>query len=127
MSRRLQRLFGWGDVATTREDVVRVSKAGDIEELKRIMPEALAYLDSEDLDLDTMPYLYDELQRPPPQSPRLRALHAMYNAPQCSDPMEIDEPLHDMPTLHMMPALSDELRCGMPASALVLPQPSVPS
>ena len=66
MSRRLQRLFGWGDVVTTREDVVRASKAGDIDELKRIMPEALAYLDSEDLDLDTMPYLYDELQRPPP-------------------------------------------------------------
>ena len=46
MSRRLQRLFGWGDVATGREDIVRASKAGDIDELKRIIPEALAYFDA---------------------------------------------------------------------------------
>lgn len=36
----MKRLLGWGDVAATREDVARAAAAGDIQELKIIMPEA---------------------------------------------------------------------------------------
>ncbi len=40
MTRRLQRLFRWGDVASTRNDVVRAAQAGNLRERKAIMPEA---------------------------------------------------------------------------------------
>ena len=46
LNRRLQRLLGWGDVATTRADVERAA-AGDLDELRLIMPEAR--LDGNDL------------------------------------------------------------------------------
>ena len=49
LNRRLQRLFGWGDVAATREDVVRAAKAGDLDELRIIMPDANVEDDCEDL------------------------------------------------------------------------------
>jgi len=61
----LQRTFRWGDVATTREDVARAAKAGDLPELKSIMPEATAEsLDSE--DLSQLPALFDALRTPAP-------------------------------------------------------------
>ena len=65
LTRRLQRTFRWGDVATTREDVARAAKAGDLPELKAIMPEAAAeFLDSE--DLSQLPALFDALRIPAP-------------------------------------------------------------
>ncbi len=35
LTRRLQRLFGWGDVATTRNDVACAAKAGDLQEQRK--------------------------------------------------------------------------------------------
>jgi hypothetical protein len=65
LTRRLQRILRWGDVAATREDVARAAKAGDVQELKAIMPEAAAeVLDSE--DLSQLPALFDALRIPPP-------------------------------------------------------------
>ena len=61
LTRRLQRLFGWGDVATTRNDVVRAAKAGDLQELRAIAPEAEAVVD-ESADLSQLPALLDELR-----------------------------------------------------------------
>ena len=42
LTRRLQRLFGWGDVCATEADIARACKAGDAEELKAILPQAVA-------------------------------------------------------------------------------------
>lgn len=61
LTRRLQRLCGWGDVATTRNDVVRAAKAGDLQELRAIVPEAEAVVD-ESTDLSQLPALFDELR-----------------------------------------------------------------
>ena len=46
LTRRLQRLFGWGDVASTRADVERAAKAGDEEELKALMPQAATIINA---------------------------------------------------------------------------------
>ena len=65
LTRRLQRILRWGDVAATREDVARAAKAGDLQELKAIMPEAAAeFLDSG--DLSQLPALFDALRVPAP-------------------------------------------------------------
>jgi len=78
MTRRLQRLFGWGDVATTREDVARAAKAGNLEELKAIMPQAARLIDREELEL--LPALHDALSvahaPPAPQNATTLALPA---------------------------------------------------
>ena len=37
LTRRLQRLFGWGDAASTSADVMRAAKAGDLEELTALV------------------------------------------------------------------------------------------
>ncbi len=78
MTRRLQRLFGWGDVATTREDVARTAKAGNLEELRTIMPQAARFIDREELEL--LPALHDALSvalvPPAPQNATALALPA---------------------------------------------------
>ena len=59
LTRRLQRLFRWGDVAATRADVVRATKAGDVQELQAILPKApLAEQD----DLSAVPALFDAIR-----------------------------------------------------------------
>ncbi len=74
MTRRLQRLFGWGDAAATREAVTRAVKAGNLEELKTIMPQAARLIDREELGL--LPALYDALKSstpaPAPPAPALQ-------------------------------------------------------
>ena len=57
MTRQLQRLLGLGDVTTTREDVVCAAEAGDVEELKIIMPQAERQIDQGLLKL--LPAIWD--------------------------------------------------------------------
>lgn len=63
LTRRLQRLFGWGDVASTREDVVRAAKADDQVELRVLMPQAARLLES--IEVAQLPGLHDALRIPP--------------------------------------------------------------
>ena len=44
LTRRLQRLFGWGDAASTSADVMRAAKAGDLEELTALVPQAASMI-----------------------------------------------------------------------------------
>lgn len=46
LNRRLQRLFGWADVASDRAAVARACKAGDTTELLAIMPQAQRIIDA---------------------------------------------------------------------------------
>ena len=55
LTRRLQRLFGWGDVLTVRADVVHATKSGDIEELRALTPQAAEVI--EDVDVSVAPDL----------------------------------------------------------------------
>ena len=63
LTRRLQRLFGWGDVASTRADVMRAAKAGDEEELKALLPQAATMIDAG--EVDQLPALHDALRAAP--------------------------------------------------------------
>ena len=63
LTRRLQRLFGWGDVSAVRADVVRAAETGDIEELCALMPQAAKVI--ADVNLSVVPGLYDALQGQP--------------------------------------------------------------
>ena len=60
LTRRLQRLFHWGDVLATQNDVARACKAGDGDELKAIMPQA--YRVVERGRYDQLPKLFDALR-----------------------------------------------------------------
>ena len=60
LTRRLQRLFGWGDVASTREMVSRACNKKDEEELMEILPDATGLIDRGELEL--LPALHDALQ-----------------------------------------------------------------
>ena len=60
LTRQLQRLLGWGDVLSTKEDVARACEAGDAAELKALLPQAAALIDRE--DLDQLPMLHDALR-----------------------------------------------------------------
>ena len=60
LTRRLQRLFGWGDVISTRADVVRATKAGDTKELQALMPQAAHIVKHG--ELEHMPMLHDALR-----------------------------------------------------------------
>jgi hypothetical protein len=57
LTRRLQRLLGWGDVLTTRADVERAVAARDTDQLYRIMPAAKSLIDRGDLEV--LPVLSD--------------------------------------------------------------------
>ena len=59
LTRRLQRLFRWGDAAATRADVVRATKAGDVQELQAILPKAPLV---EQDDLSAVPALFDAIR-----------------------------------------------------------------
>ena len=63
LTRRLQRLFGWGDVLAARADVVRAAKSGDTDELRVLMPQAANI--SAGVNLFIVPDLYDALQGQP--------------------------------------------------------------
>jgi len=63
LTRRLQRLFGWGDVAADRAAVARACKAGDTAELLAIMPEAGKIIARG--DFEQLPGLHDALREPP--------------------------------------------------------------
>ena len=63
LTRRLQRLFGWGDVSAVRADVVRAAETGDIEELCALMSQAAKVI--ADVNLSVVPGLYDALQGQP--------------------------------------------------------------
>ena len=70
LTRRLQRLFGWGDVAATREDFVRACEDEDVEEMKALMPAAAALVDRGSLRngervYDALPALYDAMHSGP--------------------------------------------------------------
>ena len=60
LTRRLQRLFHWGDVLATQNDVARACKAGDGNELKAIMPQAYSVV--EEGRYEQLPKLFDALR-----------------------------------------------------------------
>ena len=61
LDRRLQRLFGWGDVCTTEADVARACQEKDVTELRAVVPQAALL----DVPLEVMPQLFTALQGPP--------------------------------------------------------------
>ena len=63
LTRRLQRLFGWGDVLAARADTVRAAKSGDTDELRALMPQAANIIAG--VNLSIVPDLYDALQGQP--------------------------------------------------------------
>ena len=66
LTRRLQRLFGWGDVSSTRADVVRACEAKDEDELRALMPQAARFIERavERADFALLPALHDALRSP---------------------------------------------------------------
>ena len=64
LTRRLQRLFGWGDVISTRELVAQACDREDDEELMKILPEAAALIRRGELSL--LPALHNALSSPLP-------------------------------------------------------------
>ena len=60
LTRQLQRLLGWGDILSTKEDVARACRAGDFAELRALMPQAEALIEGE--DLEQLPALHDVLR-----------------------------------------------------------------
>ena len=62
MNRRHQRLFGWGDVVTTRDDVVQACKSDDAQELLAIFPPAARL--QKDGDVDLILLVYDAMMQP---------------------------------------------------------------
>jgi hypothetical protein len=57
---RLQRLFGWGDVTATRQDVERAVAKEDAAELRAILPHAARLIDDEDPEmLSALPDAFD--------------------------------------------------------------------
>ena len=66
LTRRLQRLFHWGDVYAKRVDVEKACKAEDVDELLAIMPQARRVIERDNrAELALMPQLHDALQSPP--------------------------------------------------------------
>ena len=59
LTRRLQRLFGWGDVASTAADVKRAAEAGDVEELVALMPQAASLIRRNDVEWHHLEALHD--------------------------------------------------------------------
>ena len=64
LTRRLQRLLGWGDVVSTSAEVTRACKAGDTEELLTLLPQARALIDQG--RVDQLPALHDALRSETP-------------------------------------------------------------
>ena len=62
LTRRRQRLFGWGDVASTAADVVRAAKAGDLEELAALMPQAASLIKGGEVECQHLAALHDVLR-----------------------------------------------------------------
>lgn len=50
-NRRHQRLFGWGDVVSTRADVTKACKNGDTRELNAIFPQAQELIEDSELGI----------------------------------------------------------------------------
>ena len=66
LTRRLQRLFHWGDVCAKHVDVEKACKAEDVDELLAIMPQARRVIERDNrAELALMPQLHDALQSPP--------------------------------------------------------------
>jgi hypothetical protein len=64
---RLQRLFGWGDITATREDVERAVQEDDVAELRFLVPGAARMI--EEGRLDALPALMDAPAQEPEESP----------------------------------------------------------
>ena len=60
LTRRLQRLLGWGDAGANREDVKSAARDGDAEELLTIMPSASSLIRRGELDI--LPALHDAIR-----------------------------------------------------------------
>ena len=88
LTRRLQRLFHWGDVAATRADVVRATKAGDVQELQAILPKAPLV---EQDDLSAVPALFDAIRSNAPALPDCE--HDFYRFTSVADAREKVEEL----------------------------------
>ena len=66
LTRRLQRLFHWGDAHAKRADVEKACKAEDVDELLAILPQARRVIERENpVELALIPQLHDALQSPP--------------------------------------------------------------
>jgi len=66
LTRRLQRLFHWGDAHAKRADVEKACKAADVDELLAIMPQARRVIERDDpVELALLPQVHDALQSPP--------------------------------------------------------------
>ena len=77
LTRPLQRLFGWGDVLSTKEAVVHACKAGDPTELKALLPQARALIDRG--DFEHLPMLHDVLREGMPALADCK--HVFYEEP----------------------------------------------
>ena len=79
LTRRLQRLFCWGDAGSTSEDVARAGIDGNVEELAALVPQAGGMLMREEVDWQHIAALHTVTQGAPIaslaiQGPRLAAL-----------------------------------------------------
>jgi hypothetical protein len=60
LTTRLQRLFAWGDVTATRQDVERAVAMSDSDGLRDMLPQAAAVIDEDDQDaLSLLPDIFD--------------------------------------------------------------------
>ena len=65
MTRRLQRLFGWGDAGATGADVARAVDGADVEELAVLIPQAADMIMRNEVDWKHLPALHSVSQGAP--------------------------------------------------------------
>ncbi len=65
LNRRLQRLFGWGDVGATDADVARAVDGADVEELAVLVPQAAEMLKRGEVEWKHLPALHGVSQGAP--------------------------------------------------------------
>ena len=61
LNRRLQRLFGWGDVAATSDDLRHAARTGNVEQLLALMPQAACLIRGNKVEFEQLPALRDVL------------------------------------------------------------------
>ena len=55
LNRRLQRLFGWGDVAATSDDLRHAARTGNVEQLQALMPQAACLIRGNKVEFEHLP------------------------------------------------------------------------
>ena len=96
LTRRLQRLLGWGDVKSTRADVARACEAKDLNELRAMMPQAARYIERAEFEL--LPALHDALRNPPSALEDCKhEFFPAFGGPCCHGAMDASKLLHMPP------------------------------